>query len=179
MLQVLTNQRAVVAAAGALRRQLERGRRSHHELGVQGETLERTIYWHSDAGVWAVQVRAHNRYWQAFGLRDPRESGHLNIDAEINPPLAGINRRVAGVFLSDGKATYLGHRGSPINQTPKVAFRRHFATGPAGRWVRVEDGDRRPEVILLGRLDDAAIMEAIARFTREVLRIKRLVRRKK
>jgi hypothetical protein len=176
MLTVLTKATAVALAARALGKEIRRGQQFERTLGYRGGSEENTVHWHRGAGVWGVQERGPNRFWQVFGLRNPEMWRKSSIVVEINPPLSGINRKIGGVFLSDGKAMFLGHRGTHINQVPMAAFEKHFRGGAAGRWVRVVDGDKETELVLLGRVDRRQIIAAITAFAREVKRIKKLVR---
>ena len=178
MLRVLTDRRLIAAAAKAFRARIEHGERLRRIVGYQGGSEELSVYWHDQARVWGTQVRWPNttRHWQAFGLEDPHELSRLNIAVEVNPPVAGIDRGIAGLFVAEGRAVSLGHRGNRINQVPKEEFRRLFTPGRAGQWVRVLDGHERREIVLLGRIDEIDTIKTIGFFSREVQRIKRLVR---
>jgi hypothetical protein len=176
MLKVLTDRAGVARAAKTLRITFERGEPVRTIPGHQGGSEPMTVYWHDAAKVWAVQLPGAGRYWQAFGSKRPPVDEKCSIVSEINPPLAGINRQTAGVFLTRGGVIFLGHRGNRINQISKEDFRKHFQTGPAGQWQIVSDGSDEREVVVLGRIDRPAIMNAIGEFVREVRRIKKLVR---
>ena len=52
------------------------------------------------------------RYWNIFGL-EVKMHGNNNIVVQINPPLAGLNARAAGLFAINSKGHHiLFHRGS-------------------------------------------------------------------
>lgn len=173
---VVTKQSETVKAAKVFEGAIKRGRPFRRRLGHQGHSRDYTVYWHADAGVWAVQRRTSNRFWQSFGLKDPQTWAVSSIIVEINPPLAGINRHTAGVFLLENGVIFLGHRGNRINQVPKEDFREHFREGRAGRWETVVDGDAENDILVLGRIDRRDILTAIGHFAREVKRIKKIVR---
>jgi hypothetical protein len=173
---VVTKRSDVAKAARVLGLVIKRGTPFHRALGHQGDSWKQTVYWHVDAGIWGVQRRESNRFWQAFGLKAPQTWTMSSIVVEINPPLAGINRHTGGVFLIRDSVTFLGHRANVINQVPKEDFRKRFPEGRAGRWVTVVDGDTENDVLVLGRIDRRDIMTAIGHFTREVKRIKKIVR---
>ena len=179
MFEVLSSTAELAASRRKLLSRLREGKELVRMIGHQGDSGEHKIYWCPDVGMWSAHYRARNRYWYAFGLSDPTavKSKSLNVSAEINPPRTGINRRVGGVFLTDGQRVYLGHRGNNINQVTKRAFRRHFHEGAAGHWIVADDDGRGTEIVLIHKLDSSGLVPAIARFVREVQRIKDAVRK--
>src|SRR3990172_8798480 len=142
MLKVVSSRRELAASSKKLFLRLREGKEFVRTIGRRGDSWEHKIYWHAGVGLWAAQSCLQNRDWYAFGLADPTAVHKLNISAEINPPRTGINRRIGGVFLTDGHRIYLGHRGNNINQVTKRAFRRHFHEGRAGHWMTADDDGR-------------------------------------
>jgi hypothetical protein len=132
------------------------------------------LYWHSPFSLWVCTRPIENRYWCAFGTREPVEGQSLSIVCEINIPFEGINRRVAGVFARDegGRVCLLhsGKVGGGKAGVGKETFLEYFNEGRRVM-VRWPDGqETRP--ILLGWLGDGDLLERIAEFVRLVERFK-------
>lgn len=151
-----------------------------HPLGWQGGSDRQTVHWHRSPGVWAVLMRALRgspRYWCAFGTADPWTHGDLDIDVEINPPLSGINRRIAGAFLRDQTGrihlAHSGRLGGGHSGIGKSAFAKFYR----GNWQEVTWPDRTiSAMVVLGPIDNSRIIVSLAQFTRDVARFKREVR---
>jgi len=101
------------------------------EIGHLGASYEVQI--HTDGDLWYTgRLAGHpepNRYWNAFGLLS---SDHpSNIILEINFPLQGINRRIAGVFVRDTTTdeVLLLHRGGRAQENDFYAHIPPFLGG--------------------------------------------------
>ena len=85
-----------------------------HQVGYQGGAQRKDVYWSDALGYWGLfePSAVKGRFWICFGLQDPADFDNLSITVEINPPIDGVNRRCAGMFLRDlvGK-TYIAHSG--------------------------------------------------------------------
>lgn len=146
-------------------------------IGHQGDSFEETVHWCEDLGIWHCCRRLESRYWNAFGIGEPRECSNLPITCEINIPLRGLNRHVAGIYLRDNTGNlYIGHRGKiggGRRGIGKALFRENYA----GEWVEIEDHDRLTDVALVATLDSDTLGQQVAEFVREVARIKALAAR--
>lgn len=173
MYSVLTSRSAISRAQRALFSHVSSGEKLERSIGYQGGSERRHVYWHPGHGIWGTELRGDNRYLNWFGLEDPTLQRQLGITVEINPPVSGTDRRIAGVFLEDDRGiVYLGHRGNRINGVRKGRFRREFRMGRRGRWVRVIDEQGETEALLLYRVDDPDVIGVVADFAQEVQRIK-------
>lgn len=75
------------------------------------KVLYKEGFWWSYDVVEGEGVEPEERHWNGFGV-DATKSGSLNIVVEINFPLEGINRRVAGCFAQDEYGDiYIMHSG--------------------------------------------------------------------
>jgi hypothetical protein len=74
-----------------------------------------------------------NRYWCTFGTGEPAEGVSLSIVCEVNIPIEGINRRVAGAFARDeaGLVCLLhgGKVGGGKARVGKETFLEYFTDG--------------------------------------------------
>ena len=182
MLRTIADRDQISSAQGRLRELVKEGagRGKALELGFRGGKLPATVYWRPDLGVWAALEQLDNRYWNAFGLGDPKIRSNLPIVVEVNPPLRSIDRRTGGVFAADeSRAVYLLHRGrvgGGRRGIGKAGFLRHCQ-----RWGRtpetISDGDRNSQAITITSLDDprapayiASFVQTVARFKEEVAR---------
>lgn len=100
----ITDARDSRRAFQALAKQFRQGsRRVRRPVGWHGGGGNFTVYWRPQEKIWALLERtyAKNRFWCCFGSENPLRTRGLTISCEINPPHSGINRRTAGVFLTD------------------------------------------------------------------------------
>lgn len=144
-------------------------------LGFQGGGLEGDLFWRLDLGIWACFLEFHNRHWNGFGTSDPRRGSSFGITCEINFPIEGFQRSVAGVFFKDeGGDIFVGHRGRIGGGKPGIG-KTYFFNEYRGDTVLINDGDAgEVEVALIGRLRSAAMAEQVADFVKEIDRIKHL-----
>src|SRR5210317_1028032 len=72
-----------------------------HRVGFQGGGHNCDVYWHGALGIWGLFEPSieKGRYWICYGLQNPADNPSLTITVETNPPMEGVNRRCAGVFL--------------------------------------------------------------------------------
>jgi len=113
-----------------------------------------------------------NRFWNAFGSTSPLDTRTLEIVCEINFPYHGIDRRIAGVFLTD-EATgeiWVGHRGL-IGGGRKGIGKTRFLENYE-RTSLVKDGDTQSEVAAIGALGNEKLPKYVAEFIHKVEWIK-------
>lgn len=152
----------------------------HGRAGFPGGSVSSKIYWISDLHFWYMNETVDKdkswydprlggeRYWNAFGMNEPKEDEGNVILCEINSPLKGINRRVGGAFAKDPMGNYyLIHRGNLGGNYSKKFFMENYR----GEWTKVIDGDRKTDVVVIGPLDDT-LPEKIKNFLYEIKRMK-------
>lgn len=106
-------------------------------------------------------------YWNVFGIKRPNENPNVSIVVQINPPLKGIDRRVAGVFAKDDKSDiFLLHRG--IIRGGKKTFCELYD----GEKSVLQDDDKQIEIPLIGCITSSNFPEKLKNFVDEVNRIK-------
>ena len=89
-------------------------------------------------------------YWNVFGIKRPNENLNFSQVVQINPPLKGIYRRVAGVFAKDDKSDiFLLHRGI-IGGGRKSIGKKTFLEHYNGEKSVLQDGDKQIEIPLIG-----------------------------
>jgi hypothetical protein len=166
---VLTEEAAIAAAQVQLVQALERraARVDSVDLMTKGGRHPATVLWIPDVGLWLGRDKLDTRYWNAFGLEDPFGSSRTPI-LEINPPLRGLNRQMAGVFLRDESGRiHLAHRGF-VGGGRKGVGGGKFLEWYGGELSMI-GGDR---MVVLGALDDPRLAEKIADYVRTVQRFK-------
>lgn len=115
------------------------------------------------------------RYWNVFGREKPRENSNVSPVVQINPPLKGIYRRVAGVFAKDDKSDiFLLHRGI-IGGGRKGIGKKTFYEHCDGEKSVLQDGDKLIEIPLIGCITSPNFPEKLKNFVEEVDRIKKEV----
>ena len=88
-------------------------------MGYQGGHEPIKASWNSKLGIWWSTHKSQNRFWNAFGVEEPKwdqPKAANNVICEINIPYVGVNRRVAGAFLEDDDGQiYLAHSGKRMS----------------------------------------------------------------
>src|SRR5262245_45480366 len=72
-----------------------------HTVAFPGGAAEATVYYSQQLDFWMTLKPISNRYWNCGGIGYPFNTINVAPHVEINPPLAGINRRIAGAYLKD------------------------------------------------------------------------------
>jgi hypothetical protein len=110
------------------------------------------------------------------GLDDPDEWDNLSITCEINPPVQGVNRRVAGAFLrGSDESLALGHSGKigggrkGIGQTALLADARSKKA-----LVLFADG-QTSTMLIVGAVNSSKFRAEVGYFVRDVQRVKALL----
>lgn len=124
-------------------------KRRDHTVGRQGRSYYREVLtdcdlWYTHRVITSVKIHKH---WNAFGRFGPTSS---NIIVEVNIPLAGADRRIAGLFAKeDNGLVALFHRG-------RIGGRKGIGPGAFLPWY-----DSRPNNHRLGVDDDSHPLRAI------------------
>ncbi|AEG17858.1 MrcB family domain-containing protein [Methanobacterium paludis] len=141
------------------------------KAGFQGGQEEGNFYWSNKLGIWLCSRKIENsRYWNGFGIEEPKEDSGHTITCEINFPIRGIKRSVAGAFAKDESGNvYVIHRGKLGGNFAKKDFDENYE----GEWTSVEDGDVKTDVVVIGKLDDTKLPENVRDFVYEIDRIKK------
>lgn len=136
-------------------------------LGYQGGGRESSAHFIGSLNFWVAFADSGNRYWNALGIGNPFKDGSTII-AEINPPKAGINRRVSGAFVEDSAGKiYLAHRGRVGGGRKGIGMKAFMA------WYQdatdlVHDAGWDSEIIVISALDGEKLIENLAAFTNSV-----------
>jgi hypothetical protein len=143
-------------------------------VGYKGESSEQKASWSKELGIWWTSEKSENRYWNAFGIGEPKwhtKYSH-SITCEINPPFLGINRKASGAFAkdADGKI-YLLHRGG-IGGGREGIGKTTFQNNYRGEWHEVIDGNVISELALIASLHSPRFAKQVAAFAYEIERIK-------
>ena len=183
MLQVISNQIEITQAQSQLRVILQRipSQQINVKIGHLGASYPTIISYSTQYDIWhrtgdrfrgsgmASQIY---RYWNVFGLSQPKPNSNVSITVEINIPVEGVYRRLGGAFLKDEKRNmFLGHRGRIGGGKKGIGltkFRQHFGT----RLTRVQDGTILADVYVIGKLNDLGFNQNLTDFINEVAALK-------
>ena len=146
------------------------------KLGHLGDSFEEELSWCKDLNIWMCSgIIPGSRYWNAFGIGKPAEGKNVSITCEINFPLRGINRRVAGAFaVASLGGVHVVHRGR-IGGGKKGIGKSLFQDNCRNEWRDVKDGEVESTVAMVGALSSPNFARQIRGFVCEVDRIKGLV----
>lgn len=133
-------------------------------IGYKGGQVRGKVFWFSNDKFWVFFEKLEKgglnesgaqkgpkipKYWNAFGTEDPNENEMLSITCEINFPLSGIERRVAGAFAKDdANRLYVVYRGK-IGGGRKGIGQTLFFENYQGNMITVDDGGRETRVALV------------------------------
>ena len=121
--------------------QMKRGAEPFDRLnGWQGGNKMFTVYWHSAEGIWAALGTDHDngRHWCGLGTQGPSLVRSLGQACQINPPIEGVNRRCAGLFVRDQEGcVYLAHSGRIGGGQPGMSMNGFIASYTDGQSISV------------------------------------------
>lgn len=151
------------------------------KFGHPGRSFREPV--HTNGNLWYFTRLAGqpspNRYWNAFGLLSSEQPSSIVV--EVNFPIQGVNRRIAGILARDDvtgivKVLHRGGIGGGRKGIGKHAFLDWYRERVPTRFVQVAEGSRDPaECILLGTIGDQGLLEGLIEFARDVLEFKRNV----
>lgn len=179
-LDIVTSGKEVAAAQRRLRVAFEavakhvRGQR----IGFPGGTMMEDVFWIPALGTWAVFRKLDNRYWNGFGVERPGPERSIPLSVEVNLPVSGVNRRVAGALGRDpttGK-TYLLHRGRIGGGTKGIGSDLFWQRFRGGVQLRDESGGEPVRVAVVAELGAPTAVRDIAAFVHQVAIIKQAAR---
>ncbi|MBI4330314.1 MAG: hypothetical protein HY673_03420 [Chloroflexi bacterium] len=149
-MRVVTDRTRISTLVAEFRDRVSRAlnRQGFYPIGHKGWSDREMFQWSDKLDMWMV-CRDHQgqRYWTAFGLGSPKESGN-SIVAEINFPKEGIDRRIAGVFVENGPITYVAHRGK-IGGGRKGIGKGLFWESFQGTTTVADDGNMKSKLAII------------------------------
>jgi len=179
MLNVIEEEDKIESAQRSFMRKMSElsDKRGTIVVGFKGGNEKLDADWNEEFDIWWAPRKLENRYWNAFGTKEPRWNSKYphNITCEINPPLKGINRRIAGVFARDsGGRIYLLHRGKIGGGRKGIGKSKFWSEFRGGEDLRqeVNDGELTSTLALIGSLESPHLVSQVANFVHEVERIK-------
>lgn len=152
-------------------------------VGYKGGNTNLRVHYSRNIGLWwghRMDAKARiPRFWNPFGVGEPKWDSKISHDitCEINVPLSGVSRAIAGAFVQDESGEiYLAHSGK-IGGGRKGIGQKTFKENFSGskQWKRVYDSKAEREMVVISELSSPRLMNRIANFITEVHRIKQLV----
>ena len=140
------------------------------KIGHRGRDRTVSVYWVRAADLWACfdWVYGEKRYLNLFGLGKP--SASVSIACEINTPIRGIDRKIAGAFAEDRGEIYLLHRGKFTAHggiTKKFVYENFMGT-----CISASDDDQNSKFLRVGKLSAPRFVDDLHKFVTEVVRVK-------
>jgi hypothetical protein len=121
LLRIITDRDRITSLQSEFEGILQNAAEKHGQItmGYQGGHEPIKASWNSKLGIWWSTHKSQNRFWNAFGVEEPKwdqPKAANNVICEINIPYVGVNRRVAGAFLEDDDGQiYLAHSGKRMS----------------------------------------------------------------
>ena len=144
-------------------------------IGFHSGNFEATVKYSTELDFWlSTQDLGLNRYWNGYGVGKPNPKRMNSLTVEINFPLEGIDRRVAGAFgiESNGNILVL-HRGKIGGGKPGIG-KKLFFENFRGDIITASDGNKDTIFGMVGELNAAYFPRQVADFLFEIRRIKNL-----
>jgi hypothetical protein len=171
MLKVITDQRAIKKYTGQFNKKFKPfiDEVIKVKLGHKGAGFSAKVLWSEELGIWKYSQTVRDiRYWNAFGIGKPADSGVLSIASEINFPWDQIDRKTGGAFAEDAWGNvFVIHRGK-IGGGKKGVGKSLFEQNYRGVWSFMEDGDSISQVAVIGNLKSARFALQAAQFVKKI-----------
>ncbi|MDG3547272.1 MrcB family domain-containing protein [Methanobacterium formicicum] len=120
------------------------------------------LSWSRKLNIWGYFGDVDNHYFNPFGIGKPDISSDNKTICEINSPHDGIKRNISGVFAKNSSGNlFLLHRG--IFYGGKLSKENY-----SGDWIKINDGDKISEAILIGGLNDSDFPEKLRDFIKKI-----------
>lgn len=156
---------------------------NHRVASRRPRAISLPICWHPELKLWAgiLWEGVEGRYWFPFGIDDPNATERpLSIPCEINPPMEGIDRSCAGLFVRDFNGhvflTHSGKIGGGQTGVGKFAFLDFYRKrGGKLETIQWPDG-KETQAIILGQIDKDDLPSHLADFVHKVADFKRRVK---
>ena len=145
-------------------------------VGYPSGSFEDTVKYSPELDIW-ISTQIHDtKFWNGFGVGQPIENKNNSLNGEINYPINGISRRIAGAFgIEDNGTVLVLHRGKIGGGTKGIG--KHFFTDNfRGDFVEAIDGNRESRFCVVGELESSYFPEQVANFIKEIHRVKKLIK---
>lgn len=141
-------------------------------IGHLGHSWRARVKWCERLGIWFTSSKIKNRFWNGFGIGRPKVGENVPIVCEINFPLKGIHRNIAGAFVEDDSGNvFVAHRGR-IGGGRRGIGKSLFEDRYRGKWAIVKDGKVESSIALIGALNSPNFARQVSTFVHDVGRIK-------
>ena len=131
------------------------------------------LWWSNKYNMW-ISFRIFNsnstgkwRYWNAYGLDKPKQNMNMDIIAEINYPIGGLDGHIKGAFVKNDGKIYLIHQGG-FKIGTKNLNPDEYITYTKYQIINVEYNRGNKNVVLIGEIDDPDFIEKLCGFIKEV-----------
>lgn len=166
--------RASLEAFELLRKTLAVGKLRKATFGGRSFSTTRMVRWHPDVGLWSYldRYQTDNRFWCCYGIEEPGNDSSLDIAVEVNPPYQGTSLLFGGAFARDARGRihlcHTGKIGGGRRGISKKPFFEHYR----GNLTEMSHDRGLANVVDLGPVDSTRLPKRLARFAKEVLRVK-------
>lgn len=146
-------------------------------VGYPSGSFEDVVRYSPELNIWKSHIDFNqvDKFWNGFGIGRPVQGKNHSLVGEINFPLEGIKRAIAGAFGigENGKILVL-HRGK-IGGGKKGVGKSLFVDNFRGEFVYAIDNDRESRFCLVGELSSEYFPHQVASFIHEIRRVKNLL----
>lgn len=145
-------------------------------VGYPSGSFQDRVKYSPNIDIWLSTQIHDTKYWNGFGVGKPLEGKNNSLNGEINFPIEGISRRVAGAFaIEDNGKILVLHRGK-IGGGTKGIGKKFFLDNFRGDFVNALDGEIETTFCLVGELNSPLFPNQVANFIKEIYRVKELIK---
>lgn len=178
MIKIIDDYDQILALHNKFQKKLDKFLNSEIEcsVGYPSGSFKDVVKYSPELDIW-ISTKTHDtKYWNGFGVGQPLHDKNNSLNGEINLPIEGISRRVAGAFGVEYNGTILVlHRGK-IGGGTKGIGKHFFVDNFRGDFVNAKDGDRESKFCVVGELGSLHFPKQVADFIKEIYRVKKLIK---
>jgi hypothetical protein len=152
------------------------------KIGYRGGYVADEVSYSSKLNIWfyfggPIEGNAadkRERYWNVFGAGKPAKGSNIPIVVEINPPVKGLYRRVAGALARDENGEiFVLHRGRIGGGREGIGlglFNKYYE----GEITHIQDGKEITKMVVIGNLSSADFPKKLSAFIQRIEEIKEM-----
>jgi 5-methylcytosine-specific restriction protein A len=146
-------------------------------IGYPGGDKNSHFYYNSEIWFSTSQAKNSKKFLNQFGLsKNLKKKGSNNITVQINIPINGIDKKVAGIYALNKKNNelYIFHRGK-VGGGRKGIGKKAFLNWSQSNLTNVYNLNFLDQAILIGKLSDKNLTSKLSKFIKKVAKFKEVV----
>jgi len=126
-----------------------------------------------ELNIWWTLNKLYDRYWNAFGIGEPKNNKNVSMICGINYPLSDLNFRFAGLFVKNKSEYILTHSGKIGGGKEKIG-KNLFLNNYINEYVQVDIKGKIKNYAAIGFMSSSRFAKQVSNFVKEIDRIKKI-----